>query len=212
MATFYQAFPPQSLRAAMLNGAEHTLTIRSVNKVKAKRPSGDKEDAWYMHFENRRLPLEVNKMNWKLIIAATGEKDSDAWPGKQITVAPEPDISGMSDDGLCIRVVGSPALSRRLELSLRGYQGKMERRVLRHTGDTSADISEDEASDVIDEKTGEILDSNSRVEPETVPAEPSTVDEGFEEEFEMLDEPEMETDWQKNDPRGKGKAKSGTLL
>lgn len=136
MVTFYQAFPPTAIRGAMLEDLsekQRTFTIKEVRKETAKRPDGKKEEVWHAYFEGRKLPFEVNKMNWKLIVACTGEKDSDNWPGHRITIACEADDSGLSDDGKCIRVVGSPELSESFTVTVKGAQGKREKRQLRPT-------------------------------------------------------------------------------
>jgi hypothetical protein len=59
--------------------------------------------------------------------------DSDGWLDKMVTLNPEPDDSGKSDSGDCIRVLGSPDIPHPIEATIRLPRKKPVNRTLRVT-------------------------------------------------------------------------------
>lgn len=137
MTTYYDMFPDRWLKAAMLKGKERTVTVKALTNEAQLKPDGKTEQVWVLSFEKTEKELGLNKTNARLLFALLGEHTSE-WIGKRVTLAPEPDKSGMSDDGLCIRVVGSPDLKQPIEVAVKGAMGKRLKRVLRPTADGAA--------------------------------------------------------------------------
>ena len=132
MAGFYDLFPGEWLKAAMLKGKEQTVKVVELQHKSVLKPNGKTEDAWVLYFDKTEKGLGLNRTNARLLFALLGE-DTEDWIGRWVTLAAEKDGSGMSDDGLCIRVVGSPELKQALEVTVKGAMGAKVKRVLRPT-------------------------------------------------------------------------------
>jgi hypothetical protein len=115
---FHEMYPKDRIYAADFGGKAVTLTIKSVapEVLGEGGPSEDKMPVWRFVETDKKFP--ANLTNGTCARAMFGD-DSDEWIGHKITLYPVPDASGMSDDGLCIRVKGSPELERDLVFKAR---------------------------------------------------------------------------------------------
>lgn len=96
------AFPSNFFKESDLNDEEVTLTIKSVDMQKL----GDDEKL-VASFKGTDKKLVINKTNFKNIVKATGEEDTDDWPGKRVTLYPtETEFKG--DTVPCIRIKSKP--------------------------------------------------------------------------------------------------------
>ena len=83
---FYQS---KFLRASDLKGKEITVTIDRVEAEEFEQ-DGVKRPKPVVHFRNSGLkPLVCNKTNSTRIATALGDKDIDAWAGKQVRLYPD---------------------------------------------------------------------------------------------------------------------------
>lgn len=97
-------FPSRYLKAEDLED-ELTLTITKVGMT-IFEGQGDKPERTQkpvVYFREVPKGLVINKTNWKLIVEVTGEEDSDAWTGKQITLFTL-DVDAFGDVVSAIRV------------------------------------------------------------------------------------------------------------
>ena len=73
------------------------LTIEIESVVMEEMPGDDKETKPVIICKDRPKPLPykfaVNRINWDLIALATGEDDTDNWPGKRITLWQDKSVS-----------------------------------------------------------------------------------------------------------------------
>ncbi len=83
-----EAFPSRYLKASDLNGKPITMTIESVATEPLRSDDGKVEDKTVLHFKGAKKVMTVNLTNWDAIVAATGEDDSDKWPGHRIELYP----------------------------------------------------------------------------------------------------------------------------
>lgn len=91
-------YPSKYLKESDLRGRNVTVTIRTVQIVKIAE---DKKPVAF--FEGKDKGLVLNKTLLNAIAKATGEQDTDNWPGKRITLYPtETEYRG--DVVPCIRV------------------------------------------------------------------------------------------------------------
>lgn len=110
---FHEMYPKDRIYAADFGGKPVTLTIKAV-EMKALGEGAKQKTLPVWHFEETPKTFPAVKTNGVCARAMFGD-DSDEWVGHKITLYPAEDTSGMSDDGLCIRVLGSPELERELK-------------------------------------------------------------------------------------------------
>ena len=79
------AFPSKYLRASDLGSKRCTLTIESVMFVKLGAGM-EKEEKPVVYFRKHEKGLVLNGVNWDAVEFATGEPDSDRWPGHKIVL------------------------------------------------------------------------------------------------------------------------------
>ena len=103
MATRDQAFPSRFLKAGDLNGKPLTLTIASAAYETLKNHKGADEQKLCVGFLKTKKLLVVNVTNFDAITDATGEADSDNWPGHKIEVYPS-EVQIGSETKPCLRV------------------------------------------------------------------------------------------------------------
>jgi len=113
---FADMYPKDRFYAAEFKGKPVTLTFRAKDPVTSELlgkggPSEKMLPIWHFEETPKKLPAVVT--NGVCARALFGD-ESDDWAGHKITLYPAPDPSGMSDDGLCIRVLGSPELKKPL--------------------------------------------------------------------------------------------------
>lgn len=110
---FHEMYPKDRIYAADFGGKPVTLTIKAV-EMKALGEGAKQKTLPVWHFEETTKTFPAVKTNGVCARAMFGD-ESDEWVGHKITLYPAEDTSGMSDDGLCIRVLGSPELERPLK-------------------------------------------------------------------------------------------------
>jgi hypothetical protein len=82
-------YPSKFLRASDLKGKEITVTIDRVEAEEFEQ-DGVKRPKPVVHFRNSGIkPLVCNKTNSSRLATALGDKDTDAWAGKQVRLYPD---------------------------------------------------------------------------------------------------------------------------
>jgi len=99
-------FPSRFFKAADLGGKPVTLTIASAKYEPLKNHKGDDEQKLVVSFLKTKKLLVVNVTNFDAIVLATGEADSDDWPGHKIELYPS-EVQVGSEMKPCIRVRGA---------------------------------------------------------------------------------------------------------
>jgi hypothetical protein len=121
---FSEMYPKDRIYAADFKGKPVTLTFRSVEdggpvtmELLGKGGSAEKQmPIW--HFKETEKKFPANPTNGHCARALFGD-ETDEWEGHRITLYPAKDTSGLSDDGLCIRVKGSPEIERNVVFRVR---------------------------------------------------------------------------------------------
>jgi hypothetical protein len=144
-------YPKDRFYAADFGGKEVTLTFRAKDPVTHEvlgkgGPSEKMMPIW--HFEETPKTLPAVLTNGVCARAMFGD-ESDDWAGHKITFYPAPDTSGMAEDGLCIRIAGSPELTKPIKFSAQVGRTK-KTFTLKPTGKKKA------AAPVVDEDSGEV--------------------------------------------------------
>src|SRR5262249_10648520 len=89
MANIDDFYPSKFLRASDLKGKEITVTIDRVEAEEFEQ-DGVKRPKPAVHFRNGGIkPLVCNKTNSSRLATALGDKDTDAWAGKQVRLYPD---------------------------------------------------------------------------------------------------------------------------
>jgi hypothetical protein len=102
MVTKNDAFPSRFLKCSDLKGQPLVLTIAKAPRETLKY-QGREESKVVLHFEGTSKALPLNLTNWDNVVAATGEADSDDWPGHRIECFPTTTMmQGETKD--CIRI------------------------------------------------------------------------------------------------------------
>jgi hypothetical protein len=150
-------FKSAYLAAADFQGKPVTLTIKSVGLVEmaSRKNEGELEQKPVLSFTNTERQIVLNKTNALCIKAMFGRVLAE-WVGKRVTFRPEPDKSGKSEDGLCIRIMGSPDLRQPVDAEIKMPR---KRAVIRKLIPTKTGAAE---QTTFDPSTGE-------VDPDTVP-------------------------------------------
>jgi len=113
-------YPKDRFYAAEFKGKPVTLTFRKTDpptdpvthELLGKGGPSEKEmPIWHFNETPKKLPAIIT--NGVCARAMFGDESND-WAGHKITLYPAQDTSGQADDGLCIRVKGSPELERKL--------------------------------------------------------------------------------------------------
>src|SRR5262249_30410628 len=82
-------YPSKFLRASDLKGKEITVTIDRVEAEDFEQ-DGAKRAKPVVHFRDKSIkPLVCNKTNSSRLATALGDKDTDAWAGKQVRLYPD---------------------------------------------------------------------------------------------------------------------------
>jgi hypothetical protein len=101
-------FPSKWLKAEDLGDDDLTVTIKSFSRehfqATAERAAEDKPAIFFNEIEKG---LILNKTNFKLIVDATGEPDTDNWLGKRIALTVV-DVQSFGDVVAAIRVKKAP--------------------------------------------------------------------------------------------------------
>jgi hypothetical protein len=111
MAKRDEVFPSKYLTASDLKGKPVTVTIESATLEPLRTLEGKEQTKTVLSFKGARKTLPLNVTNWDAVAAATGEDDTDKWPGHAIELYPTTTtMQGKSVD--CIRI--RPAAQREL--------------------------------------------------------------------------------------------------
>jgi hypothetical protein len=152
--SFDQLYPGTYLKAGEFEGRAVTLTIKTISREMLSNGSGGEEPAVTVAFSETEKQFVMNKTNAVSLRAMWGD-DSGEWIGKRVTLHPVKDESGLSDSGLCIRVMGSPELEKPLKFKAR-LGRKMVTQTLVPTGKDAA----------VDAETGEVFGFDAGPEDE----------------------------------------------
>src|SRR5882757_4731357 len=88
MAKRDEVFPSRYLKAADLGGKPITVTIESATLETLKSLEGTDQTKTVLTFKGAKKALPLNATNWDAVAAATGEDDSDEWPGHAVELYP----------------------------------------------------------------------------------------------------------------------------
>ena len=103
MAKRDEVFPSKYLKASDLNGKPITLTIATAALEQMKTLDGKEQTKTVLSFKGTKKTLPLNVTNWDAVALATGEDDSDNWPGHNIELYPTTtSMQGKSME--CIRI------------------------------------------------------------------------------------------------------------
>ena len=103
MAKRDEVFPSKYLKASDLNGKPVTVTIESATLETLKTLEGKEQTKTVLYFKGAKKALPLNATNWDAVAAATGEDDTDRWPGHAIEIYPTTTtMQGKTVD--CIRI------------------------------------------------------------------------------------------------------------
>lgn len=147
MGLSYDAlFPSRFIKAGEMNGKPVTMTIRTVYLDHLEGEDGREKPQAVVGFDEIKRELALNKTNAQCLLAMWGP-DTDEWIGKRVTLYPERDASGLSDSGLCIRVKGSPDITKALEAQIKLPRRRPQTRRLVPTGKDTAEHGLDDVSE-----------------------------------------------------------------
>ena len=163
---FHEQYPKDRIYAADFQGKAWTLTFRKHEPVTLDvmgqgGPTEKTMPVW--HFEETPKKLPAVLTNGVCARALFGD-ESDDWAGRKITLYPAPDTSGLADDGLCIRVKGSPEIDRDLVFTVTIGRTKKTFTLLptgksRNTSRVEPSLAESEPSTSVE--STDVLDSDS---------------------------------------------------
>ena len=107
-----QVFPSKYFKAADLHGDPLALTITAAPYETLTTPDGREESKVVLYFRGTKKCLPLNLTNFDAVADATGEDDTDRWPGCQIELYPTTtDMRGKIVPCIRIRPPAQPALS-----------------------------------------------------------------------------------------------------
>ncbi len=204
---FADMYPKDRFYAAEFQGRPVTLTFRAKDPVTSEllgKGSASEKTLPIWHFEEtpKKLPAVVTngvcaRAIMQTVLGKVEGDESNNWGGHKITLYPAPDASGMSDDGLCIRVKGSPELERDLVFNAQiGRQKKTF--TLVPTGNGNAPAA---APVNVDPVTGEVAADGNAETPATPTQTAQGGDAGL---FAAPTTPAAETGAEDDDVPGRG--------
>jgi len=153
------------LYASDFDGRDVTLTFADPAVTQEPGMRGKVANIW--HFvETPKVYRGVPKTNGVCARALFGD-ETDDWAGHKITLYPAPDTSGLADDGLCIRVKGSPEIAGNLVFKAQIGESK-QTFTLVPTKKSSAAVKEtpSEPEPIVDPDTGEVADGPDDLLPD----------------------------------------------
>jgi hypothetical protein len=121
---FRDMYPKERFYAADLQGRPWTLTFSDPAVTYKLNEDGNRElsipPIWHFVETPKVMPAVLTngvcaRAIMQQVLGPDAGDESENWPGHKITLYPAEDTSGFSEDGLCIRVKGSPELQRPLE-------------------------------------------------------------------------------------------------
>ena len=103
MAKKDEVFPSKYLNSSNLNGKPIPVTIESAVQETLKARDGKEQTKTVLYFKGAKKGLPLNQTNWDAVADATGEDDTDRWPGHRIELYPTTTtMQGKTVD--CIRI------------------------------------------------------------------------------------------------------------
>ena len=98
-----EVFPSKYLKASDLNGKPAVPVIESAPLETLKSLEGKEQTKTVLYFKGAKKGLPLNQTNWDAVADATGEDDTDRWPGHRIELYPTTTtMQGKTVD--CIRI------------------------------------------------------------------------------------------------------------
>lgn len=116
--SYDQLFPSRFIKAGEFAGKPVTLTIAGVELEDLEKEDNTTKTSPIVTFAETKRQWVLIKTNAQCLVAMWGP-DTDGWIGHKVTLYPERDASGLSDSGLCIRVQGSPELTKTIQASIK---------------------------------------------------------------------------------------------
>lgn len=116
--SYDQLFPSRFIKAGEFAGKPVTLTITGVELEDLEKEDNTTKTSPIVTFAETKRQWVLIKTNAQCLVAMWGP-DTDGWIGHKVTLYPERDASGLSDSGLCIRVQGSPELTKTITASIK---------------------------------------------------------------------------------------------
>ena len=105
------AFKSKYLKCADLNGKPIVVTIETTTFETLTAPDGKKQEKLILHFIGAQKTLPLNQINFDSVVDATGEDDSDNWPGRRLELFPsQAQLGAKMVDCVRIRKPDQPAL------------------------------------------------------------------------------------------------------
>ena len=126
-------FPGRFIKAGEMAGKDVTLTIRDVEVEELEKEDGSAKLTAIVKFAEIKREWVLNKTCGQCLRAMWGDSVDD-WIGKRVTLFPEPDASGLSDSGVCIRVKGSPDIAKTVKAQIKLPRRRPMERTLVPTG------------------------------------------------------------------------------
>ena len=103
MAKRDEVFPSKYPKASDLNGKPIMVPIESAAQETLKALEGKEQTKTILSFKGAKKTLPLNMTNWDAVADATGEDDTDRWPGHAIELYPTTTtMQGKTVD--CIRI------------------------------------------------------------------------------------------------------------
>lgn len=131
--TYDALFPGRFIKAGEMDGKPATMTIKEVYLDHIEGEDGREKPQAVVAFQETPREMALNKTNGQCLKALFGPQVDD-WIGKRVTLYPERDTSGLSDSGVCLRVLGSPEIDRELTVEIKLPRRKPQKRKLKPTG------------------------------------------------------------------------------
>jgi len=171
--TYDALFPGRFIKAGEMDGKPVTLTIKDVYVDKIEGEDGREKPQAVVSLRETGREWALNRTNGICLRALFGDRVDD-WIGKKVTVYPERDTSGLSDSGVCIRVLGSPHLDKPLTIEVKLPRRKPLKRTLKPTGKNGSNGHH------ADTDTGEVFadDAEEAGKPAHVAADDAPVPSG----------------------------------
>ena len=155
--TYDALFPGRFIKAGEMAGKPATLTIADVYLDHIEGEDGREKPQAVVAFRETKREWALNKTNGQCLRALFTD-DVEKWLGRQVTLYPERDSSGMSDSGVCLRVLGAPHLTKPLEVQIKLPRRKPIKRILKPTGNGTVDLESGEVFDAGEEAPAEVFE------------------------------------------------------
>jgi len=149
--TYDALFPGRFIKAGEMSGKPVTMTIADVYLDHLEGEDGREKPQAIVAFKETKREWALNKTNAQCLLAMWGQ-DSGDWVAKRVTLFAERDASGLSDSGLCLRVKGSPDITKSIVAEIKLPRRKPQKRTLVPTGNGKTPVPEN-----VDEDTGEVF-------------------------------------------------------